>query len=322
MKCSAFTADAWRTLLYAGATTAIVILYARFRERKEDVAKIALVLASAAVIVADMALVDGRYLNEESWHKGAPTDIEPSEANLAIMADKELGFRVFDVTSIGTTRASYFHRSVGGYHGAKLGRYQDVIDRYLRTEDGNMLAALNTKYVIFEGEALEFKHLYDIEPYGAAWLVERTTKKLSPAEELDALGSTDLRTTAVVANDSDLAATYNAEGTIALVEYRPNYLRYEYDGKGESLAVFSEVYFADGWRAFIDGEEADYHAVDYILRGMELPQGKHTIEWRFRAPSWTLNSAITGIASWAILIALVITIVLAIKKIWNKEISE
>ena len=106
------------------------------------------------------------------------------------------------------------------------------------------------------------------------------------------------------------------------MEYRPNYLRYEYDGKGESLAVFSEVYFADGWRAFIDGEEADYHAVDYILRGMELPAGKHTIEWRFRAPSWTLNSAITGIASWAILIALVITIVLAIKKIWNKEISE
>lgn len=321
---SAFTADAWRTLLYAGATTAIVILYARFKERKEDVAKIALVLASVAVIVADMALVDGRYLNEESWHKGAPTDIEPSEANLAIMADKELGFRVLDLTSdpFNSANASYFHRSVGGYHGAKLGRYQDVIDRYLRTEDGNMLAALNTKYVIFEGEALEFKHLYDIEPYGAAWLVERTTKKPSPAEELDALGSTDLRTTAVVASDSDLAATYNAEGTIALVEYHPNYLRYEYDGKGESLAVFSEVYFADGWRAFIDGEEADYHAVDYILRGMELPQGKHTIEWRFRAPSWTLNSAITGIASWAILIALVITIVLAIKKIWNKEISE
>ena len=236
----------------------------------------------------------------------------------------ELSFRVLDLTSdpFNSANASYFHRSVGGYHGAKLGRYQDVIDRYLRTEDGNMLAALNTKYVIFEGEALEFKHLYDIEPYGAAWLVERTTKKRTPAEELDALGSTDLRTTAVVATDSDLADSYNAEGTIALVEYRPNYLRYEYDGTAKSLAVFSEVYFADGWRAFIDGEEADYHAVDYILRGMELPAGKHTIEWRFRAPSWTLNSAITGIASWAILIALVITIVLAIKKIWNKEISE
>ena len=103
---SAFTADAWRTLLYAGATTAIVILYARFRERKEDVAKIALVLASAAVIVSDMALVDGRYLNEESWHKGAPTDIEPSEANLAIMADKEPRHARLD-TAISRQRYSF-----------------------------------------------------------------------------------------------------------------------------------------------------------------------------------------------------------------------
>lgn len=322
---SAFVADAWRTLLYAGLTTAVVILYARFKGRSEaNTAKTLLVVASAAIIVADMALVDSRYLNDDSWHKGAPTDIAPSAANLAIMEDEELGFRVLDLTSdpFNSADASYFHRSVGGYHGAKLGRYQDVIDRYLRDDDGNMLAALNTKYVIFEGEALEFARLYDMEPYGAAWLVEHIAPMATPAEELDAIATTDLRTTAIVAADSNLDESYNGLGQITLREYRPNYLKYEYEGLGESFAVFSEIYFAEGWKAYIDGVEADYHAVDYILRGMELPTGKHTIEWRFRAPSWGLNSAITGIASWAILLALVITIALAIKKIWKQEISE
>ena len=313
---SAFTADAWRTLLYAAATTAVVIIFARLKEKKGETAKIALVVAVAAIIVADMALVDARYLNEDSWHKGQPTEITPSEANLAIMGDKELGFRVLDLTSdpFNSANASYFHRSVGGYHGAKLGRYQDIIDRYLRVQDGNMLAALNTKYVIFENEALEFEHLYDMAPYGAAWLVESVEERSSAAEELDALGITDLSTTAIVAANSGVEGIYDASGEIALVEYRPNYLKYEYESAGESFAVFSEIYFADGWKAYIDGKEADYLAADYILRGMELPAGEHTIEWRFRAPGWGISSAITGIASWAILIGLIVAIYLSVRR--------
>jgi uncharacterized membrane protein YfhO len=89
------------------------------------------------------------------------------------------------------------------------------------------------------------------------------------------------------------------------VEYAPNYLKYEYDAPQEALCIFSEIYYPDGWTAYVDGKEAEYFAVDYILRGMVLPEGEHTVEWRFKAPKWGVATAITGIASWLILLSLV-----------------
>ena len=98
------------------------------------------------------------------------------------------------------------------------------------------------------------------------------------------------------------------------MEYAPNYLKYEYTAPAESLCVFSEIYYPDGWTAYVDGKEVDYFSVNYILRGMVLPEGEHTVEWRFRASNWTMANTITGIASWLIILSLVAVAALPLYK--------
>ena len=142
----------------------------------------------------------------------------------------------------------------------------------------------------------------------------------TPAEELDAIGNVDLASTAVVNEGVEgLETWYNATGDIELVEYAPNYLKYEYASPAEALCVFSEIYYPNGWRAYVDGKEVDYFAVDYILRGMVLPEGEHTVEWRFKAPNWGVATTITGIASWLIILSVVAVIsLIIIRLIRNK----
>jgi hypothetical protein len=262
--------------------------------------------------VWDLVGVADRYLGEDKWLDKAPTTLEPTEADKQIMADEELGFRVLDLSGdpFTSARASYFHRSVGGYHGAKLGRYQDVIDRYLSKFDANVLAALNTRYVIYDGEALPMTYVTGVEPYGAAWFVSFVECCEVPRMVLKAIGEVDLSDVAVVTvDDEGLADSYDASGVIELVEYAPNRLKYEYSAPAEALAVFSEVYFPEGWSVTIDGEPAEYFAADYVLRGMVLPAGEHTVVWNFKAPRWGAVSTIMAICAAAILLWLVAVVV-------------
>jgi uncharacterized membrane protein YfhO len=142
----------------------------------------------------------------------------------------------------------------------------------------------------------------------------------TPAEELDAIGTVDLATVAVVNEDVEgVEEYYDASGDIELVEYAPNYLKYEYTAPAEALCVFSEIYYPNGWTAYVDGKEADYFSVNYILRGMVLPEGEHIVEWRFRAPNWTMATTITGIASWLIILSLVALITLSIIRLVRKK---
>ncbi len=315
---SAAWGDALRSLLYVAVTAALLLLYVRVRERgsiwgvQGRVACPVLISLIAIVMVADLVGVDRRYLGEEKWSEGAPTTIEATPYDREIMADTELGYRVLDRTAdpFNSARASYFHRSVGGYHGAKLGRYQEVIDSYLVGDDAEMLAALNVRYVITPEGVLPLSAYCGVEPLGVAWLVEEVVRGGDASEELRLLDEVDLSAAAVVSRDETLAAErYDATGSIDLVEYSPNYLRYEYSSPTPSLVIFSEIYFADGWRAYVDGVEADYFSADYVLRGMELPAGEHRIEWRFRAPRWGVISAIMGVSSWLVLIALLAVVV-------------
>lgn len=310
-------ADAWRTLLYAAVTAAVLVAYVVVRERKRDnrvVCKslvVGIVAILGVLVYCDLGGVAERYLYEDKWHAAAPTDIKPTEADRVIMADDDLGFRVLDLSSdpFNSARASYFHRSVGGYHGAKLGRYQEIIDRYLRDFDGQMLAALNTRYVIYNDEALPAEAVTGVTPYGAAWLVDSVVRCDTPAAELEALGANALQSTAIVSSQVEgLEDSYSSEGSIELVEYVPNRLKYKYSSTTPSLVVFSEVYFPDGWRARVDGHVAEYFAVDYILRGMQLPAGEYTIEWDFKAPRWGAVSAAMGTCAVAVLLWVVATL--------------
>jgi len=169
--------------------------------------------------------------------------------------------------------------------------------------------------VIYGGEARSLESILGIAPYGAAWFVSKVEAKATPRQELEALGTTKLRDIAVVSEGVEgLRDKYDASGSIALKEYTPNYLKYEYSAPEVSLAVFSEIYFPEGWSVKIDGREAEYFAVDYILRGVELPAGEHTVEWYFRAPAWRATSLIMGIASVVILLGCIAVAARAIYK--------
>lgn len=303
VRSDAFTSDAWRSLGYVvlvgGVIAAYIFIVGEFKKHRAALS-LAVLAIVAVVVIADLGGVDGRYMNEDKWSDTAPTEVVPTNADKQILADKELGYRVFDASHVGTAHASNFHRSVDGYHGAKLQRYEDVLNRYIYTNDESILAMLNTKYIISGGQ------VYENYTFGPAWFVNETSRAESPAEELDMIGKVDLATTAVV-NESveDLEAWYTASGDIELVEYAPNYLKYEYTAPAEALCIFSEIYYPEGWTAYIDGKEASYFSANYILRGMVLPEGEHTVEWKFKAPNWGVATAITGIASWLILLSLV-----------------
>lgn len=317
---AAFMADMWRTLGYVTIATALVggyiILRDRFAGRRSMLAAL-FVAVVGVVVVLDLVGVDGRYMFDGKWAESKPMEQSPTAADRDILQDEELGYRVLDLSGdpFNSARASYFHRSVGGYHGAKLGRYQEVIDAYLSKFNPEVYAALNTRYVIYGGEARSLESIMGVAPYGAAWFVSRVETMATPGQELEAIGVTNLRDTVVVSEGvAGLSGEYDASGSIALTEYAPNYLKYEYSAPEVSLAVFSEIYFPEGWSVKVDGHAAEYFAADYILRGMELPAGEHTVEWYFRAPAWRATSLIMGIASVVILLGCIAVAAAAIYK--------
>ena len=187
-----------------------------------------------------------------------------------------------------------------------MGRYQDLIDYYLNNLNEGVLDMLNTKYIISRnGEVVE-----RTTQNGAAWFVQHVEIVESAEAELVALGKIDLKTSAV-AEVGAPRPQIEGNGVIELVEYRPNRLVYDYTlTGGAGVAVFSEIYYDKGWQAYLDGEPCDSFRADYLLRAMVLPEGQHTVEWRFKAPNWSLAEAITLICSILIIFALAIPAIL------------
>ena len=294
--------DAWRSLLMVLLAAGILLLFA-FGKIK----RILMVGGLVGVMLLDLIPVDRRFLSDENFISARRQQVVATSADKAIMQDKELGYRVLNlmVSPFNDATPSYFHRSVGGYHGAKLARYQDLIDRYLVEQDEQVLDMLNTRYLIIPNEAGEPTPLRRESAFGAAWFVDQIRYASTPQEEISLLGSVDLRTTAVVAEKDRLATpptNGGQERAVALVEYRPNYLRYTCSAEEASVVVFSEIFYEKGWKAYIDGVESPAFRADYLLRAMEVPAGDHTIEWRFRAPNWGVVEGITGLCSAVILL--------------------
>ena len=300
-------ADAWRSLVMILLAAGGVALFALRR-----INKYMLTALLAAVMLLDLVPVDLRFISHDNFISARRNQVTATAADKAIMADKEPGFRVFNLTvsPFQDATTSYFHRSVGGYHGAKLARYQDLIDRYLSYRNDAVLDMLNTRYLIVPGDGGQPEAVLRPTANGAAWFVDAVAVAGSPQQEIDLLGETDLKRTAVIAekdkpytqgwtaNPADTAA----QRTIALTEYRPNYLRYEYTAPAEGVAVFSEIFYPYGWTAYVDGAEAPCFRADYVLRAMRLPAGQHTVEWKFRAPGWKAAEAVTLVSSLTILL--------------------
>lgn len=304
------SADAWRSLAFVLLTAAAVWLYLRSKLRYGMA-----VAAVTVLIIADLVAVNLRFLPQSTFVSARKTQIQPTEADKRILADNESGFRVLNLTvsPFNDATTSYYHRSVGGYHGAKLSRYQDIIDRYLsRVNYGidssaqKVLDMLDTKYIIQRSQDGGTVATPNPEACGAAWFVDRIYLTDNAHDEIDALAEIDPHSEAVVDRRSEpmlegFDPDEDFEAVIRLAEYRPNYLKYEYEASGTGVAVFSEIYYDKGWTAYIDGRPAPYYRADYILRAMTLPAGAHTVEWRFRAPNFAAVEAVTLVCSIVVL---------------------
>ncbi len=356
-RAAVMRSDAWRSLAMILLAAGVVALFALRR-----IGRGALIALLGAVVLADMVPVNLRYLPHERFVPARRQRIVATEADRYILRDKDPAFRVLNlqVSPFNDATTSYFHRSVGGYHGAKLARYQDVIDRYLVRMDDNVLDMLNTRYVIRPGERGEA--VVDRRPTanGAAWLVQGVRLVDGAEAEIAALDGLDTRREAVVErrfapllgapaaepapSGTPLAAAGEPSGagaapqtaagaadagliplsadstaTIALTEYRPQYQRYAYRSWSPSLAVFSEIYYDKGWKAYVDGVETPYLRADYILRALPLPAGEHTVEWRFRAPAWRAAEAVTLVCSLVILAGALAALIYAILSYERRE---
>ncbi len=401
VRIAIFKSDALRSFVFILLAAAAIFVYGM-----KKIPKAALIGIIAVLVLMDMVPVDKRYLKDDNFKRQNfnKKPYAPSQADLQIMQDKEMDYRVFN-TSIGPfndASTSYFHKSIGGYHGAKLRRYQDLIDHHLSKGNMAVLNMLNTKYFIVRGQQGPVaqpnpSHL------GNAWFVHYikwvpnpdqeiihlgnalAVKMITPNQSLQVFGrpmeqkDTIIQTTDIVValpdgktqfdlgrfnlqqgmtyifgNDpsnmdssfidlsklpggntlakkqfeatlifsfrpsqaavidnrfdaylKDYNFTFDPSGRVKLVHYQPNYLKYETDAATDQLAVFSEIYYAQGWDAFLDGKKVEYARADYVLRTMKIPAGKHVVEFRFEPQSYYTGKTISLIGSILVLLIFV-----------------
>ena len=314
-----FRADAMRSFLYIYIAGIIILLSISGKMNKKYMFPIL-----ALLVVIDMYTIDRRYLNSSNFidKRKADKPFTMSEVDRQILNDATLDYRVINLTTstFNDAGTSYFHKSVGGYHGAKLRRYQDIIDHYLSKRDINywkVLNMLNTRYLIYPKDNQKIASR-NYEAYGNAWMVSDIKWVATPNEEIDAIADTDVRNVAIVNDEfKDMLGGFNAtpaEGTIQLVEYRPNQLRYNFDSSKDELVVFSEIWTKKGWKMWIDGVDSQLFRADYILRAAVVPAGQHEIVMRYEPSIWKVGNTIQLIASLLILIGLVIVCRMTFKK--------
>ena len=212
----------------------------------------------------------------------------PDDADKQIMQDTTY-YRVYDLTT-NSTKPSYFHNSLNGYHAAKLRRYNEVFNWYVAKNNLNVLNMLNTKYIIASNKDGGVFTFTNDETNGSAWFIDGFQVVQSADEEIQALDSLDNKHRAVINQKelktyfkTDKAPTYEVDSTavVALTKHFPNDLKYKTNNPHDGFIVFSEVYYGHGWQAFIDGEKVPYVRVDYTLRGIAIPAGEHHIEFKF-----------------------------------------
>jgi hypothetical protein len=261
--------------------------------------------------------VDWRYLNDENFVKPSRFEavFDPTEADKKILADKTLSFRVLNTTvsPFNDATTSYWHQSIGGYHGAKLRRYQDVIEQHLGQNNRATYNMLNTKYFIVGGENGQPVAQENPEALGNAWFVKEFKIVNTPDEEINALKEFNPAQTAFIDKDFEvlvkiLNITPDPKASIKLTKNDPNYLVYESNTTSPQLAIFSEVYYVNKgkseWQAYIDGKPVPHLRADYILRGLVIPGGKHKIEFKFDSQIYHLGETIALICSLILLLGL------------------
>ena len=309
------TADAWRSIAFIVLAFVAIVAYVKTEKFKSSI----LIAIIGVLTLIDLWAVDKHFLNDDHFIPKKQQVWTPSEADKQILADTDPDYRVLNLASntFNESKTSYYHKSIGGYSPAKLRRYQDIIDYYFSGRlNMNVLNMLNTRYVITQQGV-------QVNPtaFGNAWFVKNISWVNTPNEEIEAIGTADLHAEAFMDTcwrskvKGEIAMTQPA--SIELTNYaNPGNLFYESESAENGIAVFSEVYYKT-WRAFIDGEEVPVLRANYILRAIEIPAGKHTIEFRCKDELLQKTQIVSVVSS--ALIVLIIALLLVFRKKLSKE---
>ncbi|MES2576350.1 MAG: YfhO family protein [Bacteroidota bacterium] len=303
-RMSLYSADLLRSGFFIVLTAGVLWLFI-----KDRFAQNTAIIIVGLLMVSDLFFVDKKYVSGKDFVSGSQVQVpfQESPSDAEILKDTA-NYRVFEVGDIMGARASYFHKSIGGYSAVRPRRMQQLIDYQISKNNIEVLNMLNVKYVIQKDkEGKEFP-VSNPAVNGNAWFVSQVKLVNSADEEMKALDSLDSKNVAVV-NSKDFeikntAFAKDSSATIILENYKPNYLKYVSNNSNEGLAVFSEMYYGKGWNAYIDGKSADHIRVDYVLRALNVPAGKHTIEFKFEPQVIKTGSTITLISSIGMLLLL------------------
>ena len=317
--------DAFRSLAFILLSAGLIWLYAKDLLKKN----VAYVLFGILILV-DLVSVDKRYLNNDNFQSPRKHEVfvQPTVADNIVLQDKSY-YRVLDATVdiFNDATPSYFHKNIGGYHAAKLRRYQELINMQLTPEMGQLFGAfgrvktadqistvmdslgvlnmLNMKYVIYNKQAAPL-----VNPYanGNAWFVKNIRIAADPNEEMKLVGEINTKTEVVV--DKSFAAqlptklTPDSSARISLTSYKPNHLIYNFSSKTDQMVVFSEIYYANGWNAYVNGQIVPYVRANYLLRAMPLKAGSYEVDFKFEPKSYSIGNTLALISSILLIISL------------------
>ena len=332
VRVAIFRKDTLRSLLFIILAAIPIFLYGKGKLK----GYIAFPILAVLVIV-DMFPIDKRYLNNDKFVSKQKYDkpFTASAADQYILEDNTLDFRVADITKDMFNDAStcYFHKSLGGYCGAKLRRYQDVITQYLNGELNQLRGAqsapallqtlaqqkvlnmMNTKYVIYNPNAQPFENPFAM---GNAWAVNNIRWVDTPNEEIDAIGNTDLEHTAIINKEFEQQVgsyqlTDSIHGQIALTDYLPNKLSYSFKASEDQLVVFSEIWTERGWKIYVDGQEQPLLRANYLLRAALIPSGEHEIVMEYAPKAYSTGNAVSFASSLIMILGLIVALIFTFK---------
>jgi hypothetical protein len=326
-RASLLRSDALRSIVFVLMGAGLIWAFL-----KQKISKNILYLTLGLAVLFDMWTINKRYLNSDDFVSKISAE-EPYTASTAdnfILKDKEKDFRVLNLTvsPFNDASTSYFHKSIGGYHGAKLERYQELIDNVLQNEleiltqtlqakdldekkinsvlsQLSVLNMMNTKYIIIDPNSLPMMNYFRL---GDAWFVENVKTVENANDEIKAVQRFSPEVTAIVDKrfgDRLFNFTKDTAAVIQLTDYKPNQLTYRTKSASDQLAVFSEIYYGKGWNAYVDGKPSPHFRADYVLRAMKIPEGEHQIVFKFESKIWKTGNTISLIGSGLFIIFIV-----------------
>jgi hypothetical protein len=318
-------ADAFRSFALIAAACALIWFF--YNKKIKDFVFIGVL---GLLVVGDLWQVDKRYLNDSDFEKKKVTVLfEKSAADEEILKDPDTNYRVYNNTTDFDKDAitSYYHKTIGGYHGAKMRRFQELIEWQLAKNNMECYNMLNVKYIIL-GDSTGQKFVNrNYAANGNAWFVSNTKMVADADEEIKALTGFSSKQTAVIDKrfEGELAnfkMNFDSLAFIKFLSYAPNKLVYESNSKAAQLAVFSEVYYDKGWNAYVDGELVPHFRANYVLRAMIVPEGKHTITFKFEPATVKKGETIALASSATLYIGLLVLLAFYFIKKNKNEIEK